>query len=348
MSESDSPARRPFNIAVLAGGRSAEREVSLKSGAAVAAAIRAAGHAVFEFDPAREDVSAIDWKRIPVRRRGDEQTAAIDCVFIALHGAFGEDGQVQKILESRDIPCTGSDSQASALAFSKWAAKQCFLRQGIATPAAVRLSTTDPPGFAYSAASAIGYPVVVKPDKQGSSIGVTIVPSRAHLGPALANCFRFDSSGLIEAAVLGDEWTVAVIDGEALPPIRIGTSREFYDYTAKYAAEDTRYQFDDAPASLIDSLKQLGLSACRAIGCDGIARVDLRLNSEGVPFVLEVNTIPGMTDHSLVPKAAARVGLSMTALCERAIDSAIKAHHARKNSRVRRGPASTHPQRRAG
>ena len=149
MSELDSPAHRPFNIAVLAGGRSAEREVSLKSGAAVAAAIRAAGHAVFEFDPAREDVASIDWKHVPLRP-GDEQTAAIDCVFIALHGAFGEDGQVQKILESRDVPYTGADSEASAVAFSKWAAKQRFLSHGIATPAAVRISTTDPPGFAFS------------------------------------------------------------------------------------------------------------------------------------------------------------------------------------------------------
>jgi len=348
MSELDSPAHRPFHIAVLAGGRSAEREVSLKSGEAVAAAIRAAGHSVFELDPAREDVAAIDWRRMPVGR-SDETTAAIDCVFIALHGAFGEDGQVQRILETADVPYTGSDSAASAVAFSKWAAKQRFLNHGVPTPAAVRISTNDPPGFAHSAASAIGYPVVVKPDKQGSSIGVTIVPSRAHLDAALANCFRFDSGGLLEAAVLGDEWTVAVIDGEALPPIRIGTSRQFYDYTAKYAADDTQYQFEDEASPLVKSLAELGQAACRAVGCDGIARVDLRLDSTGKPHVLEVNTIPGMTDHSLVPKAAARVGMSMTALCERAIDSAIRLHHARKNSRVLPSPAASTPlHRRAG
>jgi D-alanine-D-alanine ligase len=348
MSELDSPAHRPFNIAVLAGGRSAEREVSLKSGSAVAAAIRAGGHTVFELDPAREDLSTIDWCRMPVGRAGEERTVSIDCVFIALHGSFGEDGQVQRLLEAQDVPYTGSNAEASALAFSKWAAKQRFLSHGVPTPAAVRISTTDPPGFAYSAASAIGYPLVVKPDKQGSSIGVTIVPSRAHLGAALSNCFRFDSSGLLEAAVLGEEWTVAVIDGEPLPPIRIGTSREFYDYTAKYAADDTQYQFENTSGPLIDSLSKLGQAACQAVGCDGIARVDLRLNADGNPSVLEVNTIPGMTDHSLVPKAAARVGMSMTALCERAIDSALMAHHARKNSRVLRGPASTHLQRRAG
>jgi D-alanine-D-alanine ligase len=346
MSELDSPAHRPFNIAVLAGGRSAEREVSLKSGAAVSAAIRAAGHTVFEIDPAREDVASIDWRRMPVGRSGDGQTASVDCVFIALHGAFGEDGQVQRILEDRDVPYTGAAAEASALAFSKWAAKQRFLSCGVPTPAAVRISSDDPPGFAFSAASAVGFPVVVKPDKQGSSIGVTIVPSRAQLGPALANCFRFDSGGLLEAAVLGDEWTVAVIDGEALPPIRIGTSRQFYDYTAKYAADDTLYGFEDDANPLIGSLKELGQAACRAVGCEGIARVDLRLDFEGKPHVLEVNTIPGMTDHSLVPKAAARIGLSMTALCERAIDSALRAHHARNNSRVLPGPAASIPRRR--
>jgi D-alanine-D-alanine ligase len=348
MRESDSPAHRPFNIAVLAGGRSAEREISLKSGAAVAAAIRAGGHSVFEFDPAREDIAAIDWTNAPVGRPGEGRTAVIDCVFLALHGAFGEDGQVQKILESRGVPYTGSDSAASAVAFSKWAAKQRFLDRGIATPAAVRIAANDPPGFAWSAASAVGYPLVVKPDRQGSSIGVTIVESRAHLGPALANCFRFDSTGLLEAALPGEEWTVAVIDGEALPPIRIGTSRQFYDYTAKYAAEDTQYQFEGGSPPLIESLSRLAQAACRALDCSGIARVDLRLDSGGAPFVLEVNTIPGMTDHSLVPKAAARVGMSMTALCERAIDSALRACQARKNLRVLPASASTGLQRRAG
>jgi len=324
------------------------RRSLLTGSAAVAAALRAGGHCVFEFDPARDDVSTIDWRRLPVGRPADRRTVAIDCVFIALHGTFGEDGQVQAILDAHDIPYTGSDAEASAVAFSKWDAKQRFLIHGVPTPQAVRITATDSPGVADCAASAIGYPLVVKPDKQGSSIGVTIVPSAAHLEAALSNCFRFDSSGIIEAAVLGEEWTVAVIDGEALPPIRIGTSRQFYDYTAKYAADDTQYQFESDSHPLTGTLSGLGRAACQAVGAAGVARVDLRLDGEGNPHVLEVNTIPGMTDHSLVPKAAARAGMSMTNLCERAVVSAIRTHHAWKNSRVLRGPSSTHPHRRAG
>lgn len=348
MSEWNSQAKRPWTLALLAGGRSAERDVSLKSGAAVTAALRAGGHRVIEFDPAREDLAAIDWNRLQAGPVAAEQPFPADCVFIALHGAYGEDGEVQQLLEAQNIPYTGADSAASALAFSKWSTKKRLITRGIPTPTATRIRTTDPAGFAYSAADALGYPLVVKPDRQGSSIGITIVPSRAHLDAALESCFRFDSAGLLETAVLGDEWTVAVIDDETLPPIRIGTSRQFYDYTAKYTADDTQYQFEDAPSELTQSLSEMGRAACRAIGTAGIARVDIRLDHEGRPFVLEVNTIPGMTDHSLVPKAAARIGRSMTALCERAITSAIEVHHARQNWRVQPAPAPTLLHRRAG
>ena len=337
-----------WTLAVLAGGRSAERDVSLRSGAAVTAALRAGGHRVIELDPARHDLVLIDWSTLPDGPPAANRSVAVDAVVIALHGAYGEDGEVQALLESKDIPYTGSDSTASALAFSKWSAKQCFLAAGVPTPAACRISSSDPPGFAYSAADAVGYPLVVKPDRQGSSIGVTIVPSRAHLDAALQNCFRFDTAGMLEAAVLGDEWTVAVVDGETLPPIRIGTTRQFYDYTAKYDADDTQYQFEGASPSLTTALAELAAAACRAIGAAGIARVDIRLDEAGRPFVLEVNTIPGMTDHSLVPKAAARLGWSMTALCERAVASALEIHHARKKSRVLPGPSSSRSHRKAG
>jgi D-alanine-D-alanine ligase len=337
---------RPWNIAVLAGGKSAEREVSLRSGAAVAAALRDGGHRVVELDPARDNIEAIDWQRVSFGRPGD--AFAVDCIFIALHGSYGEDGTVQAILEAQGVPYTGSAAEPSRIAFSKWAAKQKFLQAGLPTPPATRLRLDDPAGFASSAANTIGYPVVVKPDRQGSSIGVTIVRSPTELDAALAACFRFDCEGLIEAAVLGDEWTVALIDGEALPPIRIGTVRQFYDYTAKYAAEDTTYEFETAPLPVTRELGELARAAYSAVGASGIARVDLRMDAGGRPFLLEVNTIPGMTDHSLVPKAAARVGLSMTALCERAISSALASHHARNNSRVQTAPSSTLFHRRAG
>lgn len=342
-------SRHPaWTVAVLAGGQSAEREVSLRSGVAVTAALRAGGHRVIELDPVRDDITSVNWRRVSIGTSSSERFVSVDAVFIALHGAFGEDGELQNLLENRNVPFTGADALASYLAFNKSAAKQRFIADGIATPTAALIRATDPAGFARSAAHSIGYPVVIKPDRQGSSIGVTIVPSPALLEAALAECFRFDSSGLIEAAVLGDEWTVAMIDDEPLPPIRIGTSRQFYDYTAKYAADDTQYAFDDASPSLIKRISALGRSACRAIGTRGLARVDIRLDLAGLPYVLEVNTIPGMTDHSLVPKAAARVGLSMTALCERAIQSALDVHHARNNSHVRPGPSPTLLHRRAG
>ncbi len=345
MSERQSAPRAPWTIAVLLGGTSAEREVSLKSGAMVSAALRAGGHHVLEIDSARENLAQLDWRNLqPVPGR----TLRADAVFIALHGTFGEDGQLQAVLEKQNIPYTGSDSAASACAFSKWAAKEVFRHRSIPTPPARRITITDHPGHLEALANEIGYPLVVKPDRQGSSIGVTIVGSPSELRAAFDCCFRFDREGLIEAAVLGEEWTVGILDDEALPPIRIGTSRSFYDYTAKYDADDTQYLFEGVSPSLTALLQELSLSACRAIGTRGIARVDLRLDQAGQPQVLEVNTIPGMTDHSLVPKAAARIGISMTSLCERALESAFASHYARHNACVPPGPWATPGRRRAG
>jgi D-alanine-D-alanine ligase len=293
----------PLRIAVLAGGESAERKISLQSGAACAAALAAAGHSVVTVDPAIENLDRFDWSQI-------------DVAFLALHGTFGEDGGAQQILERRGVVFTGSDAEASRLAFSKSAAKERFVLEGVPTPGSFVIHESDCLEEIAARADELGYPLVVKPDAQGSSIGVTIVRSPEDLTDAVSQCFYFDAYGLLETAVAGQEWTLGVIDDQPLPLIRIGTSHSFFDYEAKYEDDATRYEFvDDLDPVIRDRLTRTGLTACRAVGTSGVARVDLILDKSGQPTVLEVNTIPGMTDHSLVPKAAAKIGLSMTELC---------------------------------
>jgi D-alanine-D-alanine ligase len=294
----------PLRVAVLLGGDSAEREISLQSGRAVAAAISGQGHTVVSIDPAESDLGTADW-------------SGVDVAFLALHGTFGEDGGVQEILERLRVPFSGSDSAASRLAFSKAAAKKCFAEHGVPTPEAFSFSQSDSPGEVEARATDLGLPVVVKPDAQGSSIGVTIVREVSHFADAVEQCLAVSESGLIEQAIEGSEWTLGVIDDVPLPLIQISTDRGFFDFTAKYEDDGTGYHFDaeidDATRSRIEVA---GLAACRALGTTGIARADVMLDAEGQPWVLEVNTIPGMTDHSLVPKAAERIGLSLGELCD--------------------------------
>lgn len=345
----------PWTVAVLAGGTSAERDVSLRSGAAVATALRQGGHTAIEIDPADRNIASIRWDAVECAGLREGSTPAsvppvanVDVVFLALHGTFGEDGSVQEILDRHGVPYTGSGTKASRIAFSKTAAKRAFTAHGVPTPRAAPIHYTDDENQLHEAAGAIGYPLVVKPDRQGSSIGVTIVESSDRLLMATRECFRFDSVGLIEAAILGSEWTVAVLDDTPLPPIRIETSRSFFDFAAKYEDDATRYEFEGASSGFLRRISDLGVAACRAVGTRGIARVDLRVDAAGRPFVLEVNTIPGMTDHSLVPKAAARTGLTMTELCERAIESAITARRPRQNAQAQPDRHSSDSRRRAG
>lgn len=294
----------PLRVAVLLGGDSAEREISLQSGSAVAEAISGQGHSVVSIDPAETNLEAVDW-------------SGIDIAFLALHGTFGEDGGVQEILESCGVPFTGSNSAASRLAFRKADAKQRFAEHGVPTPDASFFTRSDLPGELELRATSLGLPVVVKPDAQGSSIGVTIVRDILQLDKAVQQCLAVSDTGLIEKMVEGSEWTIGVIDEDSLPLIHIRTDRGFFDFTAKYEDDRTGYEFDseidDATRSRIESA---GLAACRALGTSGIARADVMLDSIGNPWVLEVNTIPGMTDHSLVPKAAAKIGLSLGQLCD--------------------------------
>ena len=300
-----------WRIALLAGGDSDEREISLQSGAAVEAALTARGHQVLHLDPGIVDLAGLDWRQF-------------DVAFLALHGRFGEDGQVQQLLDSAGVPYTGSGAEASRLAFSKSAAKERFLEAGLPTPEYVLLHYSDDFDRTRQQADAIGYPLAIKPDGQGSSIGVTIVRRPAELALALRRAFQFDSCAVMERAIPGTEWTVGLLDDRILPAIEIETEREFFDFEAKYETEETRYRFNYSLSLLIvNEVERIAATACKAVGTRGIARVDLRVDAAGQPWLLEVNTIPGMTSHSLVPKAAERVGINFGELCERAIASCL-------------------------
>lgn len=306
-----SSAPSTWRIALLAGGDSEEREISLQSGAAVEAALQSRGHLVLHLDPAMIDLAGVDWRQF-------------DVAFLALHGQFGEDGQAQQILEDSGIPYTGCSAAASRLAFSKSAAKERFLQSGLPTPEYVLLHYGDDFDRTRRQAESLGYPLAIKPDGQGSSIGVTIIRSPIELASALRRAFQFDSFAVMERAISGTEWTVGLLDERVLPAIEIETDHEFFDFEAKYEAEETRYRFDySLPMPVVHEVERIAAEACRAIGTRGIARVDLRVDSAGQPWLLEVNTIPGMTSHSLVPKAAARVGIDFAELCERAISSCL-------------------------
>jgi D-alanine-D-alanine ligase len=300
-----------WRVALLAGGDSEERAISLESGQTVEAALSSRGHLVVPLDPAVVELSSVDWSQF-------------DVAFLALHGRFGEDGQVQQMLEQAGMPFTGSDASASRLAFSKSAAKERFAQFGVPTPPYALVHYADDAARIERMVQAVGYPLVVKPDAQGSSLGVTIVREPSELPAALQRCFEYDSFGVIEQAILGSEWTVALFDDLVLPPIRIETPREFFDYQAKYHADDTRYLFDtDWPHADVQRIADVAAEAAKSLGVQGVSRVDLRVDAARLPWVLEVNTIPGFTSHSLVPKAAARMGIEFAELCERAIRACL-------------------------
>jgi D-alanine-D-alanine ligase len=319
-----------LRILVLAGGPSSEREISLKSGRAVAQALTDAGHCVSLFDPRLEQLTSIESLRF-------------DVAFIALHGRYGEDGGVQQQLEAMGLPYTGSGSAASAMAFSKSEAKTRFVECGVSTPAAVAFDVDDSVDECVRRAKSLGFPVVVKPDRQGSSIGISFAHNAEELASAIETALAFDSRGIIEVAIAGEEWTVPLLDEMVLPPIRIATPHAFFDYEAKYLREDTAYEFpEDVPIDRLNSIVETAQRAARSLGVASLSRVDLRVDHSGTPWVLEVNTVPGLTDHSLAPKSAARRGMSFSSLCEEVCLRAIASHcarssrHDRQNSPGRR------------
>ncbi|MCS4284941.1 D-alanine-D-alanine ligase [Pseudomonas sp. BIGb0278] len=286
-------------VAVLYGGKSAEREVSLKSGEAVIGALQSAG----------VDVVAIDVGDDLLERLQREK---IDRAFIILHGRGGEDGSMQGLLECLGIPYTGSGILASALAMDKLRTKQVWQSLGIPTPRHAVLATEQD---CIAAGTELGFPLIVKPAHEGSSIGMAKVNSTQELVAAWQDAAKYDSQVLVEQWIHGPEFTIAVLRGQVLPPIALGTPHVFYDYDAKYIANDTQYRI---PCGL-DSVKEqelidLTARACDAIGIEGWGRLDVMQDEQGRFWLLEVNTAPGMTDHSLVPMAARAAGLDFQQL----------------------------------
>lgn len=286
-------------VAVLFGGRSAEREVSLKSGAAVLEALLAAGVDAFGIDVGDDFLQRLNAERI-------------DRAFIVLHGRGGEDGSMQGLLECAGIPYTGSGILASALAMDKLRTKQVWQSLGLPTPRHATLASQDD---CRAAAAELGFPLIVKPAHEGSSIGMAKVNDLDALVAAWQDASRYDAQVLVEQWVQGPEYTIAVLRGEVLPPIGLGTPHSFYDYDAKYLASDTQYRIPcGLDAGKEEELKSLTARACEAVGTQGWARVDVMQDQQGAFWLLEVNTVPGMTDHSLVPMAARAAGLDFQQL----------------------------------
>ena len=286
-------------VAVLFGGKSAERAVSLKSGAAVLEALQSAGVDAFGIDVGDDFLQRLAAEKI-------------DRAFIVLHGRGGEDGSMQGLLECAGIPYTGSGILASALAMDKLRTKRVWLSLGLPTPNhAVLASEAD----CRAAAAELGFPLIVKPAHEGSSIGMAKVADVDALIAAWKDASQYDSQVLVEQWIAGPEFTVAMLRGQVLPPIGLGTPHTFYDYDAKYLANDTQYRIPcGLSADKEAELKALTARACEAVGTQGWARADVMQDANGQFWLLEVNTVPGMTDHSLVPMAARAAGLDFQQL----------------------------------
>ena len=293
-----------LGVAVLSGGDSAEREISVRSGDAVAAALVVTGHQVTMLDPRQCDLARVDW-------------SPLDVCFIALHGGAGEDGRVQQLLEQLGVPYTGSGPQASRWAMSKIASKQRFREQGVPTPAYAVIQQHDSLVEIARRVAPLGYPVIIKPDQQGSSLGIAIANAPDELSRTIAGSLAYGPAAIAEPLVLGREFTVAVLDGGTLPLVEIIAPDRVFSYDAKYHSSLTEYRFDFAlSAAKREEISGAALAAARALGTRGLVRVDVMLDHDGRPWVLEVNTIPGMTSRSLAPQAALRAGLEMPALCD--------------------------------
>ncbi len=294
-------------VAVLMGGRSAEREISLKSGTMVLAALKRKGVDAHAFDPREQSIEQLVAQRF-------------QRVFIALHGRFGEDGTVQGALEYLGIPYTGSGVMASALAMDKWRTKLVWLASGIPTPV-YELLTAD--SDAVDVVARLGLPLMIKPAREGSSIGITKVESVEKFDAAYALAAKLDDTVIAEQFIAGREVTAAVLGHDALPLVRIEAPQGNYDYHNKYFGNDTQYHCPSGlPAELEKQIQQQALEAFRVIGCQGWGRLDVMLDAENRPWFLEVNTIPGMTDHSLVPMAARASGVAFDDLVLRILESA--------------------------
>jgi len=302
-------AKQFGKVAVLFGGTSAEREISLLSGNAVLAALKRQGVDAHAFDPAERDLSGLrDYSR----------------AFIVLHGRGGEDGTVQGALELMNVPYTGSGVMASALSMDKWRTKLVWQAAGIPITDYVLLDEQSDPA---EVVKRLGLPIFVKPANEGSSIGITRVNETSALPAAYRTAARYDRLVIAERFIDGIEVQFPILGDRVLPSIRIEPATEFYDYDAKYFRDDTRYHCPGLPAAEEQALHELVLRAFRVLGCRGWGRMDLMLDRDGRPFFLEMNTVPGMTSHSLVPMGAKAVGIDFDALCLRILETTLEAQH---------------------
>lgn len=294
-------------VAVLFGGHTSEREVSLVSGNAVLQALQSRGVNAFGVDGVPALLAALVDKRV-------------DRVFNILHGGEGENGVVQGLLESFGMPYTGSDVLGAALTLDKIRTKQIWLALGLPTPRYVRLNKGDD---VVAAARSLGLPVIVKPACEGSSVGVTRVFKEAELAAAVTLAAQYPGEMLMEQLIQGDEFSVPVLGDQALPTIRIVPAGEYYDYHAKYVADDTKYQCPGLQGAAEQAMRDLVLKAFQAVGCRGWGRIDVMRDQQGNNYLLEVNTTPGMTSHSLVPKSARQMGIEFDELVWRILEFTV-------------------------
>jgi len=287
-------------VAVLKGGISSEREVSLRSGAAIAKGLREAGYDVLEVD---------------LQSQSLDLPSHIDAVFVALHGTFGEDGGIQELLTQAKIPFTGSDAASCRIAFDKVSTREALIKAGI--PVAKGELLTD------SNERTLSLPVVVKPPCEGSSVGCHLVLKEEEWDAAYIDAAHYSGTALVETYIPGRELTVGILDNQALPVVEICTATTWYDFDAKYVTGETTYL---VPAPLTDTetkmLQQWAQKTAIALGARGFSRVDFRFSPEGKPYVLELNSIPGFTATSLLPKAAAAAGISFSELCAQIMEMA--------------------------
>jgi D-alanine-D-alanine ligase len=302
--------RSKLKVAVLAGGIGAERDISLQSGRCVAEALKEAGFQVVTADIRPDNLDILNDK-------------SVDVFFPALHGIFGEDGQLQQILEDKSLLYAGSGPTASSLVFDKIASKKLFEEIGVATPAAVEFGPETDIGRLEEQLRDFANGYVVKPIRQGSSVGVSIVSALHEAIDVARQTFNEFGDCMIEEFVPGKEVTVGILHDRPLPIIEVRTQGGFYDYHAKYVDEKTEYLFDTiTDTAMAANISRAAVECFNALGCRHFARVDFILGNDLIAYALEANTIPGFTSHSLLPKAAAKAGLSMSDLCSNIIESA--------------------------
>ncbi len=333
-----------MKIVVLMGGDSTEREVSLVTGDQISKALSENGHEVIKIDPAasRDEQTALnktdrhwigidypDFELLPAHQGAlylknllITKRLKPDVVFNALHGGKGENGIIQGMLDAAEIPYTGSGRLASTLAMEKDISKQYFRQANIPTPKGTVLNR---PGASRKNIKQLQLPLVIKPNDQGSTIGLHIIEETRQIEPALSDAFRYSGKVIVEEYIAGRELTVSILKSRVLPVLEIIPEHNLYDYECKYSDGMSAYQ---VPAKLDDalakSIQSLALRAHRILGCAGYSRVDFRLNTENQPYILEVNTLPGMTGTSLVPKAAKAAGINFNALVETIVEEALK------------------------